>query len=689
MPNHLTNATSPYLLQHADNPVDWYPWSDEALALARREGRPILLSIGYSACHWCHVMAHESFADAGVAALMNRLFVNIKVDREERPDLDHIYQLAHQLLQQRAGGWPLTMFLTPDGTPFFGGTYFPPTPRYGLPGFAELLQRVAAAHAERRGDIDAQGAALRQALVREAAGPGGAAAGTRLDRAPIEVALGLLARHFDTRWGGFGEAPKFPHPTDLALLLRDADAQRRGMALTTLRRMADGGINDQLDGGFYRYSVDARWEIPHFEKMLYDNAQLLRLYADAWACDGDERWREVVERTAAWVMREMQSSSGGYWSSLDADSEGEEGRYYVWSAAAVATLLDPGEYEVAAACFGLDDAPNFEERAWHLRRVRSPAEVAERLGLAPDVAAARLAAASAKLLAARRRRQPPGRDEKVLTSWNALMIEAMAHAGRIFRRADWLRSAERALDFVRATLWVDGRLLATARDGQAHLNAYLDDHAFLLAAVLEMLQARFRAEDLEFAQALAAALLERFEAGAAEGDADEDAPAGGFLLTSHDHETLLFRPRPAHDNALPSGNGVAAQALLRLAAISGEPRYAAAAERTLRAFWPQLSTRPGGCAALLLALDDHCRPPGLVVLRGPAAELGAWEEALRARLPSLLLFPLPPATAGLPAALDKPVAERTQAWVCVGPRCLPPVETPQQLLRLLATDLAA
>ncbi|MDX9995549.1 MAG: thioredoxin domain-containing protein, partial [Rhodocyclaceae bacterium] len=363
-PNRLAAETSPYLLQHADNPVAWQPWSEAALTQARTEDRPILLSIGYSACHWCHVMAHESFEDEATAAVMNRLFVNIKVDREERPDLDQIYQTAHQMLTGRAGGWPLTMFLTPDGTPFFGGTYFPTEPRHGLPGFTGLCEQIGTVWQTRRADIEAQNRELLGALNRPAPAPAAAAP----DHQPVAVLRTILLGSFDRQLGGFGRAPKFPHPTDLAFLLhRPDDPEAREAALFTLRRMAEGGIHDQLGGGFCRYSVDERWEIPHFEKMLYDNGPLLGLYADAFALTGDPCFREVAEGIAGWVLREMTSPDGAFHSSLDADSEGEEGRYYVWDRAEVAGLLTTEESALAGRHWGLDGPPNFEGRHWHLK----------------------------------------------------------------------------------------------------------------------------------------------------------------------------------------------------------------------------------------------------------------------------------------------------------------------------------
>ncbi|MDP2821061.1 MAG: thioredoxin domain-containing protein [Sulfuritalea sp.] len=646
--NRLSAETSPYLLQHAANPVHWQPWDGQSLALAREENKPILLSIGYSACHWCHVMAHESFENADVAAVMNRLFVNIKVDREERPDLDQIYQTAHQMLTQRSGGWPLTMFLAPDGTPFFGGTYFPREPRYGLPGFADLCEKVAEAFRNRRADIDAQNAELRRALAGTVPA---AAVSASFSAEPLTAAEAALVRGFDRQHGGFGSAPKFPHPTDLAFLLRRSDANLRQMALTTLSRMSEGGIYDQIGGGFCRYSVDERWEIPHFEKMLYDNGPLLALCADAWAHSGDPLYARVADETATWVLREMQAPEGGYYSSLDADSEGEEGKYYVWDRSEMERLLTQQESALAARRWGFDDPPNFENRHWHARVTTAASADEMRL----------LEFARQKLFAAREQRVRPGRDDKVLTSWNALMIEGMAHAARVFGRGDWLASAQRATDFIRQTMWADERLLATAKDGRAHLDAYLDDHAFLLAALLELMQAEFRAEDLAFAVELADTLLARFE----------DPQAGGFFFTAHDHEVLIHRPKTGHDNATPAGNGIAAFALQRLGHLLGEARYLSAAEKTLLAFWPQMRRSPGGFGSLLRALEEALTPPEIIILRGPAEQTAEWRHRMGAA-PQRLVLALPNGLRGLPETLAKPENDHVNAWVCQGVTCSAP-----------------
>ena len=691
MPNRLARETSPYLQQHAGNPVDWYAWGEEALQAARAQDKPILLSIGYSACHWCHVMAHESFEDAEIAALMNRDFINIKVDREERPDLDQIYQLAHQMMSERSGGWPLTMFLTPGQEPFFGGTYFPKAPRYGLPGFAELLPRVAQFYRSERAQIARQGEAIVGGFERMQ--PANPAHHSEFSSAPVDLALENLAASYDARFGGFGAAPKFPRPTDLELCLRHhaasgaggTDATRKGdplaMAVFTLGRMAVGGIYDQLGGGFCRYSVDAYWLIPHFEKMLYDNGPLLARYSDAWALTRDPLFAEVVEETATWTMREMQSPEGGYYSSLDADSEHEEGKFYVWTPQQVRALLSDEEYAVCAPFYGLDQAANFEGGQWHLHVARGLEEIAQAVGRPLPECGALLVSSRAKLFAARERRIRPGRDEKILTSWNALMIAGMARAARVFGRPGWLASARAALDFIRATLWREeqgparARLLATCKDGRAHLNAYLDDYAFLLAALIELMQTEYDSRDLAFAQNLAEVLLDQFY----------DPATGGFFFTSHDHEKLIHRPKPGYDGATPSGNGAAALALQRLGHIMGESRYLDAAERTLRLFYPVLAQHPNGCTSLLLALEEAIEPPRVVVLRGPPEQMRQWRRSLdRAYLPTTVILALAPGEADLPPVLAKPtVSEAVNAWVCQGVTCLPPVDKLELLLDVL------
>jgi uncharacterized protein len=675
--NRLADETSPYLLQHADNPVDWHPWDAQALELARREGKPILLSIGYSACHWCHVMAHECFEDEAIAAQMNRLFVNIKVDREERPDLDRIYQLAHQMITQRNGGWPLTMFLSPDDqTPFFGGTYFPPTPRHGLPGFPELLERVSGYWQEHREEIRQHAEGVREAFAAVWEAPTAGEAGAEaLDGEPLQRARRELSETFDKEHGGFGGAPKFPHPTNLLRLLRhwrstalgeSPDLEALYMATSTLQQMAEGGIYDQLGGGFCRYAVDAHWMIPHFEKMLYDNAQLLPLYAQAWTVTNEGLFRRIAAGTAAWVMREMQSPGGGYWSSLDADSEGEEGRFYAWTREELQRLLEPAEFAVVSGIHGLDRGPNFEGR-WHLHTFMSTDQFAAGSGLDGAEVQMRLASAHAKLFAAREKRMRPGRDEKVLAAWNGLMIRGMAIAARILGDPALAASAERAMAFVRSEMLVDGRLRATWKDGRARFAGYLDDYAFLLDAALEMLQLRWHADDLAFATTLADALLAHFE----------DPASGGFLFTADDHEQLIERPRPLADDALPSGNGVAALALNRLGCLLGEPRYLASAERAVRSALPVIRRAPFAHCALLDALEEQLDPPEIVIVRGAPKRAADWARTARlVYAPRRLVFEIP-ADADLPSALADKTAPDTgaRAWICRGTTCLPPVDS--------------
>jgi len=677
MTNRLAKATSPYLRQHAENPVDWYPWGDEALSLARNDNKPILLSIGYSACHWCHVMAHESFEDPAVARTMNERFVNVKVDREERPDLDQIYQTAHALLTRRTGGWPLTVFLTPSGEPFFAGTYFPKEGRYGLPGFLDILPQIANAYREKGPAIAEQSKQLAEAMTSmEPAESGAALPG----RAP-GAALAELKRSFDPVHGGFGGAPKFPHPTDLEFCLRAYgtahDAEALTIVRTTLARMAEGGINDHLGGGFCRYSVDAEWTIPHFEKMLYDNGPLLALYADLARASGEPAFGDIARAIVGWLVREMRAADGTFWSSLDADSEGHEGKFYVWTPDAIRALLSPAEWEVAAPYFGLDRPPNFESHAWHLRVAEPLARIAQRLSISLPDAQTRLAGAKAALFAARDKRVHPGRDDKILTAWNALTIAGLARAARAQNEPRWADLAIAALDGLVASAWRDGRLYATRRDSIATLNAYLDDYAYLLSAVIEVMQTRFRRQDFDLARALGDALLTRFE----------DRKKGGFWFTSHDHEKLFHRTKPGRDGATPSGNGVAAQALIVLGHLANEPRYLDAAERTVRLFAPTLAQAPAGFSTLLTALEDLEAPPTAVLLAGDVHDAHAWHEALeRHYRPNVRVFDLASLAWPPPALVKGKKPEHgAVAWICKGTSCLPPFSSLAEVQRELAS----
>jgi uncharacterized protein YyaL (SSP411 family) len=683
--NRLAAETSPYLLQHAENPVDWYPWGEPALLAAREGNKPILLSIGYSACHWCHVMAHESFEDPTTAALMNQLFVNIKVDREERPDLDKIYQVAQQLITHGSGGWPLTMFLTPrEQAPFFGGTYFPKEPRHGLPAFSDLLRRVAEYYRDHGEEIARQNEQLKLAFA--GLDPEPAAHGAVLNASPLLEARSSLERSFDARFGGFSQAPKFPHPGSIERCLRhwhgtssgtSPDLKALYMASLTLTRMAEGGIYDQLGGGFSRYSVDGQWMIPHFEKMLDDNAQLLCEYSRAFLATGEALFARIAADTADWVLRDMRSPQGGFYSSLDADSEGHEGKFYVWTRAEVQALLAPLEFAVLARRFGLDQSANFEG-AWHLHAHESIDAIAAELGETAHAVAALIASARAKLLTARELRIWPARDEKILTAWNALMIKGLAIAARVLHRPDLGQAATAAVDFIRNTLWREGRLLATTKDGRAHLPAYLDDYAFLADALLELLQTRWRSSDLHFARELTDVLLSQFE----------DAGAGGFFFTARDHEQLIHRSKTYSDDSLPSGNGVAASLLCRLGYLLGEIPYLDAAERTVRAGWPMLQQYPQAHMSLVNALEDHLTAAQIVIIRGDAPQVQLWSASLNTvYAPTRMIFAIPRDAAELPPALAaKRATAGTVAYVCTGMVCSEPLADLAATARQLAVS---
>ena len=690
--NRLGGETSPYLRQHADNPVDWYPWGEDALRRARDENKPILLSIGYSACHWCHVMAHESFEDPLTAAAMNRLFVNIKVDREERPDLDKIYQIAQQMLTHGSGGWPLTMFLTPGGQPFFGGTYFPKQSRFGLPAFTTLLERVAEYHREHSAEILQQNAQLQLAFA--SLEPNATSAVT-LDDSPLREARAALERTFDAQHGGFTQAPKFPHPASIERCMRQwhttsggtsPDLQALYMATLTLTRMAEGGMYDQLGGGFARYSVDALWMIPHFEKMLYDNAQLLCAYAYAALATGEDLFARVATATADWILRYMGAPQGGapqggapqgFCSSLDADSEGHEGKFYVWTRAEVQALLTPAQYAAFAPRYGLDRPANFEG-AWHLHIHESVDAVAAVCGITSAAAEALLDASRSTLLAARNLRVWPARDDKVLTAWNALTIKGLAIAARVLGREDFADAAAAAVDFVHRTLWRDGRLLATAKGGRAHLPAYLDDYAFLADALLDLLQTRWRSSDLNFTLELVAVLLARF--------ADEHG--GGFFFTADDHEKLIHRSKSFSDDALPAGNAVAASVLCRLGYLLGDLSYLDAARRTLESGWSSMQQHPSAHMAMLNALEDWLSAPQIVIVRGAASSVNDWSRHLQAIYsPQRMIFAIPEGQQLPPALAQKTARHTTVAYLCQGMTCSEPLTDLASIVRELKMRL--
>ena len=571
MPNLLNKETSPYLLQHADNPVDWYPWGDEALQIAREEDKPILLSVGYAACHWCHVMAHESFEDEQTAGLMNRFFVNVKVDREERPDLDSIYMQAVQAMTG-SGGWPMTVFLTPQGRPFFGGTYYPKQARFGLPGFQQVLLTVAKGWQERRAELLESADRITQHIqqtVNLAGGSGG------LQTQVLETAIQNLANNYDCTWGGFGRAPKFPQPMGLEFLLRDflrtGDPWTLEMAEITLQKMALGGIYDQLGGGFARYSTDERWLVPHFEKMLYDNAQLARLYLHAWQITGRALYRRISEETLDYVLREMMHPEGGFYSSQDADSEGVEGKFYVWSAQEVEDVLGQ-DAALFMAVFDVTEKGNWEGTNI-LQQVNEPETLAEKFGLTPEQALDRIEAARRKLYHVRSQRAWPGLDDKVLTAWNGLMMAAFAEAGRDLGRDEYISAAIRNAEFIYNTMRAgDGRLLRTWKSGsEAKYNAYLEDYAYLAEGLLALYQTTFEERWYLWAQELVELILKYFA----------DQTNGGFFDTSEDHEALIQRPKDLQDNALPSGNAMAVHALLKLSLYTGNMDYWDLAEKAI------------------------------------------------------------------------------------------------------------
>ncbi|MCY4040597.1 MAG: thioredoxin domain-containing protein [Gammaproteobacteria bacterium] len=676
--NRLTQETSPYLLQHADNPVHWQPWDDAALALAEQSGKPILLSVGYSSCHWCHVMAHESFEDDATAEVMNEHFVCIKVDREERPDLDKVYQLAHYLLTRSSGGWPLTIFLDPETrVPFFSGTYFPKRAMYQRPSFVDLLLRISQAFAQQGSEIGEQGERLVELLQSTAARESEDQAATSDEIADLRIfskAFKELRQSYDEQHGGFGSAPKFPMPTSLDLLLRYSDVAdpREGtrqmaldMALTTLTKICRGGIRDHLGGGFCRYSVDQEWMIPHFEKMLYDNGALLSVLSDACAIDPDSLYRESIEEAADWMIREMQSQDGAFFSSIDADSEGEEGRFYLWRRNTVRKLLSEEEFLVFATLYGIDKQPNFEGRAWNPHRYDSWRSVVFRLDMEPGKAAELLASAKQKLFDARELRVRPARDDKVLASWNGLAIKGLVCAGAALDMPEYMDAAEQAVDFVRSRM-IDqetGRLYATHAADRSRFLGYLDDYANLIEALLHLLQHRWRDDLLVFVQDLAERVLAEFE------DTDE----GGFYFTSTEHEALIHTPKPAIDEAVPAGNGVLCSALLKLSELVHAPEYREAAERILRWATPDMERMPSAHASLLGAL--HLFGSGLetCVIRGEAGDTAEWQAVCRqGYAPRRQCFSIPWECAG-PDWLPHDASGAPLAYLCENFSCSVPI----------------
>ncbi|HKX30923.1 MAG TPA: thioredoxin domain-containing protein [Blastocatellia bacterium] len=680
--NRLIDETSPYLLQHAHNPVDWYPWSEEALERARREDRPILLSIGYSACHWCHVMEHESFENDSIAAIMNENFVNIKVDREERPDLDAIYMNAVQMMT-RSGGWPMTVFLTPDGRPFYGGTYFPPDDRYGRPGFPRLLVAIAEAYRERRDEIEESARGLLTELKKldHAVPQPGALAPEMLDQAAA-----VLLQQLDPVHGGFGGQPKFPPSMTLTFLLRQHHRTQDPAVLEavelTLKKMAKGGMYDQLGGGFHRYSVDERWLVPHFEKMLYDNALLSRIYLDAFLATGDEFYRRIATETLDYVRREMTDPSGGFYSTQDADSEGEEGKFFVWTPQELEALLGAEDARLFGRYYDVSAMGNFEGHSI-LHVDDEPEVIAKLMKVEPARLAEALERGRRILFEAREKRIKPGRDEKMLTAWNGLMLRSFAEAARALDRPDYLETAVKNAEFLLTHLQREGRLLRTHRDGQSKLNAYLEDYSYLIDGLLALYEATFDRRWFAEADRLTGIMLDQFW----------DAERGGFFFTSEDHEQLITRAKDFFDNAVPAGNSVAAQVLIRLSLFTGEARYRESAEVLFKLMRTAMTRMPSAFGHLLSALDLALAAPHEIAIIGhpEAPETRALIDAVFNRyLPNrvvALAVPGDDQAAGRIKLLEnrQQVGGRATAYVCHNFHCQLPVNDPQGLIAQLAS----
>ena len=682
--NRLAQETSPYLRQHAHNPVDWYPWGGEALDRARREDKPVLLSVGYSACHWCHVMERESFENEEIAALMNRLFVNIKVDREERPDVDQIYMQAVQSMTGR-GGWPMTVFLTPEGVPFYGGTYFPPVDRHGMPAFPRVLQAIADAYQSRRGEVVESG---RQLLDSMRQAEHLRRSGSLLTDEILFGAYQGFSQEFDERDGGFGGAPKFPQPMNWEFMLRfwrrTNNARALDMTRVTLTRMARGGMYDQLGGGFHRYSVDAHWVVPHFEKMLYDNAQLASLYLHGWLATGDAEYRRIAEETLDYIAREMTHERGGFFSAQDADSEGVEGKFFVWSPDEIqAVLEDPEMARAALAYWGVNDGPNFEGH--HILVVpREPDAVAAELGISRERLEELLGAARERLYEAREKRVHPGLDDKVLASWNGLALAAFAEAGRPLGRPDYIRLAVRNAEFLTSAMVREGRrLLRSWKDGDAKIKGYLEDYAAVGLGLLSVYEATFDRRWLDESRRLAEEALRLFW------DAEKEV----FFDTGSDQEALVVRPRNLFDNAVPSGNSLTIDWLLRLAILFDEDRYQAVALKALRPLADLMGRHPSGFGRYLSALDFHLAAvPEIAVIwpaSGAASATPLLETIFGHFRPNRVVVGAQegdPAISGLPLLSDRgAVGGRATVYVCRRYVCERPVTEAEDLARQLET----
>jgi len=687
--NHLIHETSPYLLQHAHNPVDWYPWGEEAFERARRESKPIFLSIGYAACHWCHVMERESFEDEGIAQVLNDRFISIKVDREERPDVDTIYMNAVQLMTG-GGGWPLSVFLTPSGKPFFGGTYFPPHDRQGFPGFLHILEEIARVWAEEGEGVTRTADQLTQALRQFCTIEPRGRPDTELSRNLLALAFRQIAASFDGDYGGFGRAPKFPQPTALAFLLRyhaaTGEPHALAMVETTLEHMARGGIYDQLGGGFHRYSVDNRWLVPHFEKMLNDNALLAGLYLDVYRVAGKPLYERVVRETLDYVLREMTHDHGGFYTAQDADTQGLEGEYFVWTPEEIAAVVGPENAEAVMRHFGVEAIGNFEGSKSVLTVAATADEVARQLGRGVGEMEAALAEGRRRLFGLRQERAAPATDDKIMPAWNGLMISAMARAGAVLGEVGYLEAARRCADFILTQLRrEDGGLWRSWRRGQCRAQGFLPDYAFMVGGLLDLYEATFEERWLEEALALAEIIITRFW--------DEDD--GGFFYTEGGHQPLLVRPKDNFDNPDPSGNAMAVFALLRLAELTEHDSWRKEAVATLKMFAPSMVKAPLAVGQMLSALEFHTAPPRVVVIAGdpgrPATR--ALIEALRRPYFSNTILLLADMADGkalerlqrlAPLLEGKTVPEgEARAFVCQGRTCGPPTSDPAELVAQL------
>ncbi len=678
--NRLIHETSPYLLQHAHNPVDWYPWGEEAFEKAESENKPILLSVGYSACHWCHVMEHESFENEKIAALMNEFFVNIKVDREERPDIDEVYMNAVQILTGR-GGWPMTVFLTPDRKPFYGGTYFPPEDRYGVPGFPRVLSAVADAYHQKPKDVERSVAEILGTLNRL-----GTSSGSERPFARDEVANAVkeLFSGYDPDHGGFGRAPKFPNAGVFEVFLRHYHTSKDEGALEvvthTLTKMAEGGIYDHLGGGFHRYSVDAKWLVPHFEKMLYDNAQLVRVYVDAFRITGTRLFRRVAEETVDYLLREMLHSEGGFYSTQDADSEGEEGRFFVWTPAEIVEILGEEKAEIFCRMYDVSDLGNFEGRNI-LHPILSVEQAARYFSKGVDEIAQLITEAKLKLFQEREKRVKPFRDEKILVSWNGLMLSGLAAAYQITGESRYRAAARQTVEFIFSRMVTDGFLLHSYKDSQARLRGFLDDYAFLIVGLLDFYEATLEREFLTHARELANTMADEFW----------DDRGGGSFFSGQSGEKLITRGKPAFDGSVPSGNSMAALALLRLYHYSGNEEYLKKAEQTLRLYYDAMERQPFGFAHMLAALDFYLEKPKEIVLIADPSEQATQDllgKISRLYLPSQTLQVFAP---GTPLKEAMPLLEgkgqingKPTVYVCHNFTCSRPVIEWDDLEKLLA-----